>query len=129
LEGLAPRAREFRQRLLGVGHLQTRQIGFGQAARRERGDGTGCLRLGKEIMRIEMFAAQGDEQVAGLQAAGVAVNAEQRDGTIADERRSGKQRVRLGQGHHHADAPARAASAALASSTSEKWCFTPAISW
>ena len=46
---------------------------------------------------------------------------------IADEHRARQQRVGLCE-RHHVDALPRWASAAAASSRSEKWCFTPLIS-
>ena len=47
-----------------------------------------ALRLGQEVVRIEALAAQGDEQVAGAQAAGVAVHAGEGERRIADEARA-----------------------------------------
>jgi hypothetical protein len=63
-----------------VGHLKTRKTQAGltlgrQATLGQAGNRTCRLGLGQEVMGVEAFAAQGDEAVAGLEAAGVAVQA------------------------------------------------------
>jgi hypothetical protein len=81
---------------------------------------------------VETLAAQRDEQVAGLQRAGVAVHALQRRGAVAHQRgAAGQQRVGLGQRHHRVGPPGDPCGAAPArfTSLSEEGARTPATSW
>ena len=63
------------KRAQAVADQQTGQAGLGQAALGERRRGTRAARLRQEVVGVEAFAAQRDEQIAGAQAARVAVHA------------------------------------------------------
>ena len=126
------------QRLQGrqrIGHLQATQARLGQTTLGQGRHRARLARCSQEVMGIKALAAQGHEQVAGLQAAGVGMHPLERERAIAHQHRAGQQRMGLGQGHHGcaptgcavADAR-RACKAAVASVTSQKGCFTPAIS-
>ena len=98
----------------------------GEAALGQRRHRAAGLGLRQEIVGVETLAAQRDEEVAGAQAARVAVHAFDGNRAVADQARAGQQRVQSLQGRH---AHARTSSATRASATSENGCFTPAISW
>ena len=70
-----------------VGDLQPGQAGRVEAALGQRRHRTGRLRLRQEVVGVEALAAQRDEQVARLQAAGVAVHAPIGSDAVADQRR------------------------------------------
>ena len=78
IEALPPGRRELTEGETGIGHLEPGQAGLGQAALGQRGDGAGRLGLGQEVVRVEALAAQGDEQIAGPNGAGVAVHPNER---------------------------------------------------
>ena len=111
-------------------HSDTRTLRAGDlfvALKGERFDAHDFLAQAKAGGAVAAIAERGLEAAAlpGL----LVPDAQQRRCAIADQRGGRQQRVGPGQGHHHAAAPSRKASAAPASSTSEKWCFTPRISW
>ena len=82
-----------------IGHEQARQAGLDQAMLGQRGSGARASRLRQVVVGVETLAPQRDEQVAGLQAARVAVHPQQRRGGVADQGRAGQHGLGLGQGH------------------------------
>ncbi len=95
--------------------------------------GTGLAGLDQELVGIETLALQGDEQIPGLQRAGVGVHAREHGLAVADQPCLGDMRLdqlqRLLQGHHDRFFPSRAASALRASAMSENGWRWPAVSW
>ena len=127
LDLLPPRRGQSAQRLPAVGDLQAGQARGMQAAFGQRRQGAHHAGLRQKVVRIETLAAQRDEQVAGAQAARVAVHALDAHRTVANQRGAGQQGMRPGQGHH-AGMP-RISSAVCASATSENGSFSPRMSW
>jgi hypothetical protein len=123
---LLPVTRQLFERALRVLDDEAGHARLGQTALRQRRHRAARLGLGQHVMAIEALALERDEQVARLQRARVAVHACDGQRTVADERRVGEHRVRLGQRHHRA--PPRSISPCVASTTSEKGWRTPATS-
>ena len=96
---------------------QAVDAGLDEAALRQRGHRAGRLGLRQEVVRIEAFALERDEEITGLQRAGVAVHAQDVGRTVADQRGAGQQFVRVLQGHHGAHA--------LLLLPSARWTFAP----
>ena len=84
----------------GIAHLQARQTGQAAPQLDHGGSGTGRLGLGQKVVRIQALAAQGDEQIAGLHAAAVGVDALQGK-VLGPFGSSGTAVLHLGQGLGH----------------------------
>ena len=127
-----PAGGKLAQRQPGVSDFETGQPGLRQTV---LGDGChGALRPGlrQKFMRIEMLALERHEQVAGLQAARVGMNAQGHDMAIAHQPGRRQPAQGLLQAHHAASSAWRVAAMAsrmaCAWSRSENANFTPLIS-
>ena len=88
--------RQLPQGRLGVGHIHTRQSSLLQTVLGQGRNGPLCLGVRQEIMGVETVAAQGHEQVAGLQAARIGVHAQNVFGQGAHHPGAGQLRHQAG---------------------------------
>jgi hypothetical protein len=118
---LAPGFRQLAQRGL-LSPLRCRASRRAAARLRDGGDRALVARLGDEVVGVEALAAQRDEQVAGLQRAGVGVHALRSRPAVADERPPVQAAAcwRVNMGAH-----ARASSARRACAWSENGASRP----
>ena len=124
IETRTPGRREFAQRGERVGHRDHRPRVAAAALRHHRGGRAARERAGDEIVAVEPFAVERDEQVAGLDRARVGHDAREPRVRAADPAVHGGGGAR--EIHHRA---LHAASASSASPASDQGRRSPAISW